>query len=432
MTEHALEPVPVWTLATREVQIPSIVDDKASMTPERLDSLRNALAAFSEAPIATLEAYALPKKVERSSGIHLASASPLAQHLAQLVKQTPKVTHDGAETLYRMVVPAKVAAQMGSGIVKPMASKAAANGIHSALVGGSKIAGQATFVPVAAGKAATAGAAGGSAATAGVAAAGAGALTVAAPLVLMAVAVGVSAYADQQRRQAMERMTELLEKLDAHNLEDEQHRLEGCRSAITKATAILLDEGKLGVTLGLEPAVNIIDTAMVKAESRLSKLEKSLDGLGDGKVEVNELTKAIPGIDQRNSEFYAHLELAQAAIAMKRRTLVLQAVEHAQLSQSNPFERFLQTLEVEQREIDALDGRMRKVLLHLSSLRLDRSHGIRDFVFSSGDVDKLINTGENLRQLGDLATLPAHRPDVTIEIAQEQDGSVTVFPALAG
>ena len=430
MTEHALEPVPVWTLATREVQIPSIVDDKASMTPERLDSLRNALAAFSEAPIATLEAYALPKKVERSSGIHLASASPLAQHLAQLVKQTPKVTHDGAETLYRMVVPAKVAAQMGSGIVKPMAAKA--GGIHGALVGGSKIVGQATFVPVAAGKAATAGAAGGSAATAGVAAAGTGALTVAAPLVLMAVAVGVSAYADQQRRQAMERMTELLEKLDAHNLEDEQHRLEGCRSAITKATAILLDEGKLGVTLGLEPAVNIIDTAMVKAESRLSKLEKSLVELGDGKVEVNELTKAIPGIDQRNSEFYAHLELAQAAIAMKRRTLVLQAVEHAQLSQSNPFERFLQTLEVEQREIDALDGRMRKVLLHLSSLRLDRSHGIRDFVFSSGDVDKLLNTGENLRQLGDLATLPAHRPDVTIEIAQEQDGSVTVFPALAG
>ena len=430
MTEHALEPVPVWTLATREVQIPSIVDDKASMTPERLDSLRNALAAFSEAPIATLEAYALPKKVERSSGIHLASASPLAQHLAQLVKQTPKVVHDDGETLYRMVVPAKVSAQMGSGIVKPMAAKA--GGIHGALVGGSKIVGQATFVPVAAGKAATPAVAADPPAAPAVAAAGAGALTVAAPLVLMAVAVGVSAYADQQRRQAMERMTELLEKLDAHNLEDEQHRLEGCRSAITKATAILLDEGKLGVTLGLEPAVNIIDTAMVKAESRLSKLEKSLDGLGDGKVEVNELTKAIPGIDQRNSEFYAHLELAQAAIAMKRRTLVLQAVEHAQLSQSNPFERFLQTLEVEQREIDAIDGRMRKVLLHLSSLRLDRSHGIRDFVFSSGDVDKLLNTGENLRQLGDLATLPAHRPDVTIEIAQEQDGSVTVFPALAG
>lgn len=39
MTEHALEPVPVWTLATREVQMPSIVDDKASMTPERLGDL---------------------------------------------------------------------------------------------------------------------------------------------------------------------------------------------------------------------------------------------------------------------------------------------------------------------------------------------------------------------------------------------------------
>ena len=48
-----------------------------------------------------------------------------------------------------MVVPAKVAAQMGKGIVRPMTSKAAAGGIHSALVNSSGIAAQATFVPVA-------------------------------------------------------------------------------------------------------------------------------------------------------------------------------------------------------------------------------------------------------------------------------------------
>ena len=105
-----------------------------------------------------------------------------------------------------MVVPAKVAAQVTGGIVKPMTSKAISGGIHSALTNGSKIAAQATFVPVA-GKAAVAGAAGGSAGTAGMAAAGAGALTVAAPLVLMAVAVGISAHADRQRQQALERIT---------------------------------------------------------------------------------------------------------------------------------------------------------------------------------------------------------------------------------
>jgi hypothetical protein len=59
-----------------------------------------------------------------------------------------------------MVVPAKVAAQVGSGLIKPMASKAASGGVHSALMGSSKIAAQATFVPVA-GTAATAGAVGG-------------------------------------------------------------------------------------------------------------------------------------------------------------------------------------------------------------------------------------------------------------------------------
>ncbi|UAK37234.1 hypothetical protein K8O93_19080 [Gordonia bronchialis] len=430
MTDHIADTVPVWTLATEDTELPAIASGP-TMTPERLEGLRGALAALSDVPIATLEAHSLPKSVERSRGIPLASASPLAQHLSQLVKQTPNVTHDGGETLYRMVVPAKVATQMGSGIVKPMASKAATNGIHGALVGGSKIVGQATFVPVAAGKAAAAGAAGGSAATAGTAVAGASVLTIAAPLVLMAVAVGVSARADHQRREAMDRITVLLEKLDAHNLEEEQHRLEGCRSAITKATAILLDEGKLGATLGLEPAVNTIDTAMVKGESRLARWEKALAGIGDGKVEIDALTNAIPTIDNPDGEFYAHLELALAAVAMKRRVLVLQAVEHAQLSQGNPFERFLQTLEMEQREIDELDTRMRSFLLSLSSLQLDRRHGIRDFMFSAGEVDKLLRTTGNLRRLGDLAALPAHRPDITIEIVQENDGALTVFPAYA-
>ena len=107
----------------------------------------------------------------------------------------------------------------------------------------------ATFVPVA-GKAAVAGAATGSAATAGVAVASAGALTVAAPLVLMAVAVSVSAYADHQRQKAIERITDLLEQLHDDNLESERNELDGCRDAIDKATSILLDQGRIGLSLG--------------------------------------------------------------------------------------------------------------------------------------------------------------------------------------
>ena len=83
--------------------------------------------------------------------------------------------------------------------------------IHSALMDSTGIVAQATFVPV--GEAAAAGAVGGAGATAGAAVAGGTALTVAAPLVLMAVAVGVSAYAEQQRQQAIEHITELLEQL---------------------------------------------------------------------------------------------------------------------------------------------------------------------------------------------------------------------------
>lgn len=409
--------VPVWTLATDEADIPAVLSDTA-LTPDRLAGLRRALAELSETPLTTLEAHTAPESLDRSKGIHLHGVSPLAQQLSQLVKNTPQVFTDGGETLYRMQVPAKFAAQVAGGMVKPMAASTASGGVHTALTNGSKIVGQATMVPVTAGKAAAAGA-------------GAAALTVAAPLVLMAVAVGVSAYADQQRQKTLERITELLEKLVAENLESEQHALEACRGAIQKATAIVLDEGRIGVSLGLDSAVFAIDSAVSKASSRIVKWEKALQTFDTDKVELNHLAKAIPGVEAADSEFYVHVELAQLAIAMKRRVIVLQAVEHAQLSEGNPFERFAAMLHKEQHDIEALDRRLDGVLLRLSALQLDRSHGIRDIMFSSGEVDKLLNTTRRLRGLGQTVQIAGRQSEVTIDMVQEKDGSVIVFPAIA-
>src|SRR5690606_13013264 len=210
--------------------------------------------------------------------------SPLAQHLSQLISQSARGSATVAasgEGLYRMVVPAKVAAEFGKGLVVPMVPRGSTGSIYSALVGpGGKIAANAKFVPV--GGAAAAGTVGGAGATAGAAAAGGTLLTVAAPLVLMAVAVGVSAHADRQRQEAIAHITDLLEQLHADKLEDELSSLNGCRAAIDKATAILLDQGKLGVSLGLDSAVHAIDTAIGKADTRLSKWNSALDKLPEG------------------------------------------------------------------------------------------------------------------------------------------------------
>jgi len=45
--------VPVWTLATSDVQVPQIAGN-GPMTAERLAELRNVLAALADSPIATL------------------------------------------------------------------------------------------------------------------------------------------------------------------------------------------------------------------------------------------------------------------------------------------------------------------------------------------------------------------------------------------
>ncbi|WP_405632808.1 hypothetical protein [Streptomyces sp. NBC_01174] len=426
--------VPVWTLATGDARVPAVAGD-GPMTAERLGELRSVLAALADEPIATLEVHPLPADLDRSRGIPLDAVSPLAQHLSQLVTQTARNSSAAAtataagENLYTMVVPAKVAAQLGQGTLRPMMSKAVAGGIRGPLVDPmGRIASGVTFVPV--GKAAAAGAAGGAGATAGVAAAGSAALTVAAPLVLMAVAVGVSAHADRQRQQAIEHITELLEQLHEEKLDDEHSELDGCRDAIDKATAILLDQGKLGVSLGLDSAVHAINTALGRADRRLARWRSTLDKLPDGEaVEIAALTKSFPGIDDQGGTFRAHLELAALALALKRRVIVLQAVEHAQNDPANLFESFTRALRRDQQRLDELESGIAGVLVSLSALELARPNGLRP-VFTPGEVDRLMRATHRIHQLGDGITVNSRATDVAIEIARDKDGSVVVFPAL--
>ncbi|WSA77360.1 hypothetical protein OG930_18120 [Streptomyces sp. NBC_01799] len=435
MSDDRKRIVPVWTLATGDVRVPGLTAGE-SMTAERLAELRGVLAVLADEPIVTLEAHPLPGKISRGPGVPLDAASPLAQHLSQFITQSTRSSLTAAratasgENLYRMVIPAKVAAQLGQGIVRPMVPKGAAGRIFGDFVNTTtgRIADKATFVPV--GKAAAAGTVGGAGATAGVAAAGGTALTVAAPLVLMAVAVGVSAHADHKRQQAIEHITELLEQLQEEKLDHEHSELDGCRDAIDKATAILLDQGKLGVSLGLDSAVHAINTALGKADRRLARWQSALDGLPeDEAVELGTLTKSFPGVDDHGGTFRTHLELASLAIALKRRVVVLQAVEHAQSDPGNPFESFTRALKRDQQRLDEMESSIAGVLVRLSALELARPNGLRP-VFTTGEVERLMRAAYRIHKLGDGVMANSRTTDVAIEIARNKDGSVVVFPAL--
>lgn len=257
-------------------------------------------------------------------------------------------------------------------------------------------------------------------------------MTVAAPLVLMAVAVGMSAYADQKRQQAIDNITSLLEKLHDDNLQRERMALNGCRAAIDKATAILLDQGRIGASVGLSPAVYVIDTAVAEADSRLKKWQAAITELGDGPVEIAKLRTKFDGIDKdKGGLFRAHLDLAELAIALKKRVLVLQAVEHAQMDESNPFESFVQVLRADQQRVLELESGIGDVLRRLSTLRLTRPRGVREIMFSRSEVDTLLSTSYRLRELASGVDDGDRKSDVAIEIVRSADGSVVVLPATA-
>lgn len=425
--------VPVWALSTADgTHVPAMTSGDA-LTPERLAELRSALAAFSQTPLVTLEARPLTVRHSRGTGLLLGAVSPLAQELSRLVaehaRDVPAVAGvaGSGEVLYRMAVPAKVAAQVGKGLVKPMVPKAVPHGVYGELVDQSSklIAAKAVFVPV--GTAGTAGAAG---AAAGTAAAGT-ALTVAAPLILMAVALGASAYADHQRQAAIQRITELLEDLRDDRLELERSELDGCRDAIDKATAILLDQGKIGASLGLDSAVHAISTATERAGRRLGKWEAALDALGDGRIDVADLEAAFDGVTTEGGRFRAHLELAALAIALKRRVNVLQAVEAGQGDAGNPFENFVRSLNADQRRVDELEARVAEVLLRLSSLELGPPKRLTGKVMTRGQVDALLEASYRIRSLAQGVATTAPAVDVLVDIERHADGGLLVLPARA-
>jgi hypothetical protein len=421
--------VPVWALATDPEKISPAAQlpvAQAGMTLERLSGLRQALATFLDTPLVTVEAYALPAETHFQGGKILDAASPLAVELRNLLKApvgtagVPK----SAETLYRMVVPRTVAAQLGEGLVRSMPSKVVKNGIHSGILDKAGIVGQATFVPMVADASGTG--------TAG-AVASAGMVTVAGSFILLAVATAASVYAEEQRRKAMERVTELLEELTAHNLNEERDRLNGATRAVEKATALLLDKGEVGHSLGLDAAVHTVDTAIASATRRAATWRTRLEGFPAEGVEIHSLIKAFPGIDKPHGTFLIELRLASLAIAMKRRVAVLQAVEHAQKSPELDFRRFTAMLQDEQRSVDDLQNDLRALLVDIAELRLRApTKSITDRLLTRGEANDLLAWPGRLRQLaGEESVATSELPDVEIGLIQRADGRVLVLPAEA-
>ena len=123
------------------------------------------------------------------------------------------------------------------------------------------------------------------------------------------------------------------------------------------------------------------------------------------------------------------LELAVLAIALKRRVIVIQAVDHAQLDKANQFESFVSALQDDSRDVDELELGIASVLQRLSSLELSRRGGIRDLVLTPGEVDDLLQSAYRLRALGERLEAGGPQPDVAIDIVRSGDGSVVVLPA---
>lgn len=210
----------------------------------------------------------------------------------------------------------------------------------------------------------------------------------------MAVAVGASAYADHQRHKAIERITDLLEQLHDDKLEQERNQPDGCRDAIDKATSVLLDQGKIGQSLGLDSASHEISTAIAAARTRLKKVAGRARRTPRGAGGADGTDGGIPRYHGREQFLQralgdrevGHCLEAQAASWCCRRS------SHAQLDGTvNPFKSFLSELRSDEQRLNDLESNIDGVLMRLSSLELKRPSGLLKKVhYAPSDVDKLL------------------------------------------
>src|SRR5689334_4862391 len=393
------EPLPFWILGSGpEGPLPVDVRVKAEgLTAEKLRQLRSALAAFADDPPVTLERYELPAGTI-TGGHPVAQGAPLLQHLAQIVGQKAAAAPGapaGGETLYRMVVDQRIAGQLAQGLARPM--KAAGGGIYGGILDKSgQLIKQARFMPVAA---AEGGGIGLAAAGGGAAVGLGGAAIAAAPFVIAALAAASAIYAEEQRRRALERIEESLKKLHQDNLDQEMAAINGAMPALAKATSLLVDEGRLGAALGIDAAANAIDTAIARAEHRTKGWLQDVSRLS-ARATGDQIEKAFPGVKDGDGRFVAELRMAGLAIAAKRRLMVLQAVEHAQINPGLSLKRFLAEIEREAMALDELEASLIDLLTRPSELPIRTGGGIFDRLhLSADDADELLKWPERLRDL---------------------------------
>jgi uncharacterized protein YqgV (UPF0045/DUF77 family) len=93
----------------------------------------------------------------------------------------------------------------------------------------------------------------------------------------------------------------------------------------------------------------------------------------------------------------------------------------------NPFENFLRAFKTDQQRLDKLEPNIAGVLQRLSALELARPHGRRP-VFTTGEVDRLMQAASRVHKLGDAVMVNSRATDIAIDIAPDKDGSVVVFP----
>ncbi|MFI8421081.1 hypothetical protein [Streptomyces sp. NPDC085479] len=142
--------------------------------------------------------------------------------------------------------------------------------------------------------------------------------------------------------------------------QEERHyveRITAQRSAdaqLTRAISLMLDGHRPGLDLALKSA----DDEFYRSQQFLEKHRTVIDDVtdDDGKADYRRLEEALGGATKEVDHFYRDLDLARAAIALRRKALIAEAAAVALVDPTNPYAALRRFLEARAHQLEDADA----------------------------------------------------------------------------
>lgn len=171
-----------------------------------------------------------------------------------------------------------------------------------------------------------------------------------------------------EQRENQKRLVALMDRAEEHRYKD---RITAHRTAdkmLSHAVAVMRDGGNPHLEVTRKAAYDVFHNAVLFLEGNRDLLDRIIDD--EGKVDFRTLEKRIGGDLRATEHFFRELQLSREAIAIRRRSLIVDAAAHALKEPTNPYEALQELLSAHVADLERAEAISESLTTQFTTLRM--------------------------------------------------------------